>query len=376
MIDATTGQAHEILSDLVRASLVFEREPHRYQLHDLLRTYASELARDDVTTTRQAAERVVDHYLRLAAAADHLLDPVRDSRVRLVECEPAQPAFDDVAQAREWFRREHRVLVGAVDLAVRSGLDHHAWQLAWTLSTFLDRAGHWSDWVAVMTSALHAAERLNHTAGQAVAHRVLGHAQFGQDRIDEAVDHLENALRLFRDIGDEISQAATHNSLGGIRDHQGDRPMALHHAQQAMRLFEAAGDHIGHAHALNSVGWCHAQLGDHDLALVHCGRSQQLLAEYADGFGEAVAWDSIGFIHHCRADHEQALRSYERALALFREAEDQYYETAALTHMGDCHRDLGETGRARAAWQQALAILDRLDHADSEAVRLKLAELG
>jgi tetratricopeptide (TPR) repeat protein len=376
LIDSTTERALEVLSELLAASLVSEREPHRYQLHDLLRTYAIELTHhDDPTAIRLAAGRVVDHYLSRAAAADHLLDPVRDSRVRLVEYEPEQPAFADVTQAWDWLRSEHRVLVGVVEVAVRSGLDGQAWQLAWTLSTFLDRAGHWSDWVTVTTTALHAAERLGHQAGQAVAHRVLGHALFGLDRISEAVEHLETALGLFQAVGDGISEAATHNSLGGICDHVGDRAMALHHAEQAMRLFEAAGDHIGHAHALNSVGWCHAQLGDHDRALVHCGRSQELLAEHADGFGEATAWDSIGYIHHCRGDHRQALESYQRALALFREAEDQYYESSVLTHVGECHRDVGQTEQARSAWQQAVAILDRLDHSDGEAVRDMLASL-
>jgi len=85
------------------------------------------------------------------------------------------------------------------------GLEAHARQLAWSLNTYLDRDGHWQDWATTMTNAVAAADHLGHPAPQAVAHRFLAHALVQQDRLDEAVHHLEDALRLFRDIGDSAN---------------------------------------------------------------------------------------------------------------------------------------------------------------------------
>jgi tetratricopeptide (TPR) repeat protein len=369
---STVDQTRGVLAELARAHLVSEGAGARYAMHDLLRAYSRELAgTEGVDEIRAAALRLADHYLGLAAAADHLLEPLRDRRIRLVESQPTEHGFRDADDARKWFRSERPVLTGLIESIARLGLDRHAWQLAWVSTTFLDREGHWSDWVAALTTALNSAERLDHRAAQAVAHRLLAHAAYGQDRQDEAVVHLRQALRLFRQLGDQISEAATHNSLGGIRDHQGKYRTALKHARQALRLFEMASDHLGHAHALNSVGWCYVQLGRYDLALTYCQQSQQLLARYGDKFGEAAAWDSLGFICHRLGEHDEAIDSFHRALELFRAAQDPFYESTVLIRLGDCCLDMGSVESARSAWKLAADILDRLNRPEAETIRRK-----
>ncbi len=63
---------------LHRVNLVDQCGPDRYRLHDLLWTYARELAERHETERLDAVHRVLDHYLHTAYAADRLLEPVRD----------------------------------------------------------------------------------------------------------------------------------------------------------------------------------------------------------------------------------------------------------------------------------------------------------
>jgi tetratricopeptide (TPR) repeat protein len=376
LADIAIDQTRRGLAELARAHLVSESAEGRYAIHDLLRAYSRELAyAEGEDEIRAAALRVADHYLSLASAADRLIEPLRDERIRLVDCPPAEHGFRDADDARRWFRSERHVLTGLIEILAGLGLDRHAWQLAWASTTFLDREGRWSHWVAALTTALKSAERIDHRAGQAVAHRLLAHAAYGQDRLEEAVVHLRHALRLFRKLGDHVSEAATHNSLGGIRDHQGKHRIALHHAQQALRLFEMASDQLGHAHALNSVGWCYVQLGRYDVALTYCQQSQQLLAGYGDKLGEATAWDSLGFIRHQLGDQNEAIDSFHRALELFRAAQDRFYEGTVLIRLGDCHLDMGNIESARTSWKQAAAILEELNRPEADTIRAKLLGL-
>ena len=56
-------------------------------------------------------------------------------------------------------QRVRAVLLAAVDRAATTGFDTYAWRLVWTLEDFLDRRGHWHDWVTACRAALAAAGR-------------------------------------------------------------------------------------------------------------------------------------------------------------------------------------------------------------------------
>src|SRR5262249_3429654 len=130
-----------LLAELTRANLIVEHTPGRYTFHDLLRAYAHALARTQDTGDLRdtATHRVLDHDLHTAYTADRLLNPARDP----IALTPPQPGTTpehliDYRQALAWFTAEHAVLLAATDHAAATGFDTHTWQLAWTLSNYLD----------------------------------------------------------------------------------------------------------------------------------------------------------------------------------------------------------------------------------------------
>ena len=75
-------------------------------------------------------------------------------------------------------------------------------------------------------------------------------------------------LRLYRRLGDRMGEAWTHRSLGGLASVQGRPAEAIGHAEQALDLYRAIGNEISEAETLNNIGYCHAQLGDYQRARV------------------------------------------------------------------------------------------------------------
>jgi tetratricopeptide (TPR) repeat protein len=364
-------------AELTRASLITEPTPGRYTWHDLLRAYATELAAEDLESERRAAlNRLLDHYTHTAHAAARLLDPARDP-IALVHPQPATTpeGLTDHGQAMAWFTAEYPVLLAAVDHAAATGFDTHTWQLAWTLRTFLDRRGHWHDWVAVQQAAVAAAERLGDPAARARAHLLLAFAHSKLGRYDEARTQLQHALHVTVQAGDLAGQARTHHNFVHLWGRQGRYSEALDHAHHELDLYRATGNRHGHARALNAIGWCHAELGNHRQALVACQEALPLLQEYGDRLGEAATWDSLGYAHHRLGDHAQAITCYQRAIDVYHDIGDRYYQAETLSHLGDTQRAAGNPQPAKTAWQQALAILDELDHPESDQVRAKLATL-
>ena len=372
-------QVQPLLAQLAGANLVIDHSPGRYSLHDLLRAYAADLAyTSDADQQRHTiTRRILDHDLHTAYSADRLLHPTREPIILTPPQAGVRPEhLTDHEQALAWFTAEHAVLLAAVDHAATTGFDAHAWQLAWAVTTFLHRRGHWHDWAAVGRIAVAASERLADRSAQARAHRQLAGAHTRLGHFDDAHIHLQHALALDTQTGDLAGQAHTDWNLSMLSERQAHHSRALEYAQQALRLYRAAGHRQGQADALNAIGWQHAQLGDHQQALTACQLALTLLQELDDRYGQANTWDSLGYARQRLGQHTQAATCYQHAIDLFRGLGDRYWEATTLTRLGDTHQSTGNHQAARDTWRHALTILDQLHHPDAAQVRGKLVVIG
>jgi DNA-binding SARP family transcriptional activator len=369
--------ARSVLAELAGASLLVEPTPGRYGFHDLLRAYSTELVVHlaDPDDRRRAVDRMLDHYLHSADAADQLLNPTRDP----LALRPPEPGTNaeyptGYQQALEWFTVEHPVLVAVIDQAARTEHDTHTWQLASTLTTFLERRRHWPDQVGIQRAAVASAHRLANLPAQALAHRLLARAYIETNRYDEASAELRLALDLDAQAGDETGQAHTHHCLAYLCERRGDCNLALDHTRHALTLYQAAGHRRGEATALNAAGWYHAQLGDHHQALVFCREALRLLRGLGDQFGQGATWDSIGYAHHHLGHYSEAIACYKEAITSHSGLGDRYYEAVTLIHLGDTYATTGDASAAGTVWRQALAILGDLGHPDATQVRARLSD--
>jgi DNA-binding SARP family transcriptional activator len=371
--ESLTGEpgARPLARELTRAHLLTEHRPGRFGFHDLLRAYAA--GQVDDAERKAALHRVLDHYLHTAYAAARLLDPARD----VITPAPPRPGvrpqrLDDYSQAWEWYAAEHQVLLAVIAEAARTGFDIHAWQISWTLSTFLQRGGHWHDWAATQQTGLAAAERLGDRDAQARAHRGLGYAHILLGRNEDARTHLRRSDELYAETGNPAGQAHGCLTLAWVFEKESNYHEALAQAQRALTLYRTAGHRIGEANATAVVGWYHAQLGDHGEALGWCEHALRLHRELGDRDGQANTLYNLGYAHHHLGHHSEAIAYYQQAIDLRRELADRYYEADVLANLGDTHHAAGDLQSARQAWQRSLAILTDLDHPDAESLRNRL----
>jgi DNA-binding SARP family transcriptional activator/tetratricopeptide (TPR) repeat protein len=372
-------EAELLLTELSDVHLVNEHVPGRYAFHDLLRAHAVELARSRFGEAGDgpAVNRLFEHYLHTAHAAGMLIAPYADA----LPLEPApaglllEPLADDL-RALDWLTAEYRVLLAVVDAAVSTGSDRLACLLVSSLERFFDRRGHWHDWAAAQRTALDAARRLSDLGMEAHALRGLARVAGRLGLHEEAGAHLDQALRLFAELGDDVGQATVHRSLAWEAEQRGDLAGALRHDQLALELLRAAGGQAAQASALNAVGWSHAMLGNHRQALSHCSEALSMLEDLGDRVGQAATWDSIAYAQHHLGRHSEALASYRSALAIYRDLGVPAEEAGTLTRIGDTHRAMGDHGAARKAWRSALALLIRLCHPDAGRLRARLDGLS
>ncbi|MFI7131584.1 BTAD domain-containing putative transcriptional regulator [Nonomuraea sp. NPDC050153] len=368
-------RARRLLDELNKAHVLAENAPGRFAFHDLLRAYAAELAhdKDDHDDRRQALRRLFDHYLHTALAADQLLYPNRE------EPQPAAPqhgvtveSLTDAQQASTWFASEHPVLIASVRQAAMSGFVTHTWQLTWALATYLERQGHWHDWINISHTALEITHEHGCRLGQAYSEQSLGYGYTRLHRLDDATSHLQRSLDLFNAVGTPILQGLTLLNLGIVAGRQGKYAEALRHDEQALQRYRIADHRQGLAATLNNIGWHYCQLGDYAKGLIYSQDALALHHELGNRPGAAAAWDTLGHAHHHLGDLQQSTASYQKALDLFVELGDQYHHGEVLLHLGDNHAALNELDAARHAWSQAQALLKELDHPDAEEAVARL----
>ena len=378
---APPARVRPLLTELARLHLIGEDRPGRFAFHDLLRAYADELARatDSAEERRAALLRVSVHYVHTGIAAAQLIDPGRQPPplAPLPDGVEAQPLHDH-AGAIAWLDAEWPILVRTARRCLDVGLCDPAWQLAWTLYSYLERRGHFQENLAVQRIGLDAATATGDAYGDGMYHMHSGlgraHLRFGA--FDDAERHLGAAMAIARRHGNHGRQGSLHGTLTQLNENRGDHEAALRHAREGLRHMELHDHKPGIAALSNAVGWCSAQLGDHEAGLPYCERALALLQAIGDVHGVANTWDSIGFIYHGLGRYDEAIRCFHEALPLLRAAGAAWIEGVTLTHLGDAYAAAGDRDRARHAWTGAVEILDRRGPDAAADVRAKLAALS
>ncbi|WIM94995.1 BTAD domain-containing putative transcriptional regulator [Actinoplanes oblitus] len=371
-------QARRMLAELSGAHMLEEHTPGRFAFHDLLRAYAAEQVEEEESATeRQAAtERLLDHYLHSAHAADRTLYPYRTPII----VGPPGPAatvlaFASPDEALAWFTAEQPVLLNAIAHATGAGFTAYTSLLTWTVTAFLNYQGQFHSWARCLRAALLASRQLGDRAGVAQAHQLLNIACRHLGLIAEADTHAGRALQLYDQLGDGSRQGRLLLDIARGLEHRGEYEQALRRATRALCQFHDAGDRMGKADALSWVGWYYSRLGDHDAAMRHCHDALRLHRE-GNWPGQADTWAILGNAHHHLGHYDEALNSYAQALARWGELGDRYEVAITLQRLGDTQEAAGRLDRARSRWQQARTILEELGHPDAALLQARLDAHG
>ncbi len=268
--------AYLALAELCDEHLLTEYAPGRYVCHDLLRSYAVEeaMTRESEAERHAAVHRVLGHYLRVAGVASGFLCPYHTEVAR----SRARPGvmIEEIggpAQAAEWFENEQYVLLAMIGLATEGGYAPYAWELPWVAGWYFRGKACWQRLAAAQESALAVAARLGDLAGLATARQHLGWLRFLLGDIVSACRHLDEAITLAGQLGDEPLRALAGLSRAYILRAQDRVPEAMVQARQALRLYHAVGDPLGEARALYAIGWHLIQLGDQEQAIQFSNRT-------------------------------------------------------------------------------------------------------
>ncbi|MEU5669489.1 BTAD domain-containing putative transcriptional regulator, partial [Micromonospora sp. NPDC047753] len=368
-----------LLKELTRLHLLTEHLPERYALHDLLRSYAAELAQaSDLAEERQvAARRMHDHYLHSAHPGAVLLQPTWTP----IELEPPMPAnvhvpMPDRVVAAAWFHAEHPVLLRVLRQAAETGFERYACQLAWALAAYLAPRGMFQEQLAAQQAALAAAQRIGDVRAQAQASRMLARALMRLGDQHAAEHHVQRALELYEQLEDLDSLALILRQYTEHCTQYGRLDEALKHSAEALRVSQLIGNRYAEARALNVKGYLHALIGDYQQAVVDCAEALAQQEAIDDRVGQAATLDSLGFAYHRLGDPARAAVCYEQSVQRFQESANRYHEGLTLVRLGEAREAMADPPAAAEAWLRAIRIYDDLGDPAADVVRQLLVRVA
>jgi len=142
-------------------------------------------------------------------------------------------------------------------------------------------------------------------------------------RLDAALNSLQNAHNLCREIGDQAGEGTTLNNISQIFKARGDYETALKYLEQSLKIFREIGNKSGEGTTLNNISQIYDTRGDYETALKYLGQSLKIRQEIGNKNGEGATLNNIGQIYNARGDYETALKYLEQSLKICQEIGDK-----------------------------------------------------
>jgi len=384
LLDQSVREAEDLVERLVDVQLIEAIGEDttgctRYRLHDLLRIFAAERAKDDEpqTSGRAALENLLSTWLALAEKADAELKKW-DVPLAPRQQSTADPGVldnhlvDSLMRAPlDWFETERENLVSAVQLAYDAGFWGLTWRLAGSLAGYLRQRAHWADWCHAYDLAIQAASRAGDRSAEAYALLGLGDAYWDQGRSDAAADRFERCLAAFRELDDRRGEAIALLKLGRLSATEGRIDRALMQFDRSLELFREIDDRAGHAHTLLDRAEAYRYACRVNAAMASFDQCLHEFRELGDLHGAARTLFGLGDLHRYAGRFNEAMDTLNQCLNAFRGLGDQRGAAVAMCSIAVVYQRQGRFDDAIEYLDQSLQVFCTLGYHSCEAQTLR-----
>jgi len=173
--------------------------------------------------------------------------------------------------------------------------------------------------------------------------------------------YLQESLRLFRELEDQMGEAWALNHLGQTLNLSGQQEQAVPVFEASLQLFRALGDNWHSAWVLINLGDVSLQRGETDRALQFFSEARDLFNVLNHKRGKAHAIDRLGRLAILRRDSNQATTLYSESLRLFREIGELDGCALALQNLGRLASESGQKNQAIGYLIDSLRLFGNLN---------------
>jgi len=197
---------------------------------------------------------------------------------------------------------------------------------------------------------------------KAEAYRLLeqGNQQAIISQFREALQSWEQALTIYREIGDRKGEAASLGNLGNAYNSLGQFHRAIAFHEQSLEIEREIGSRQGEANSLGNLGNAYYSLGQYHRAIAFHEQSLEIEREIGSRQGEANSLDSLGNAYYSLGQYHRAIEFHQQSLDISREIEYRVGESNSLNNLGNTFLETHQLAEAETALRASIAIDETL----------------
>jgi len=197
------------------------------------------------------------------------------------------------------------------------------------------------------------------TADLALSARALTWLGIGAYRSGEmliARDHLDQALALFRRLGDGLKAARVRNNLGLIHKNLCEWDAAIAHFRACLDVYEQGGHLADSAYPLMNLGVVQQKMGEWDAAAQTYRRCEEVLLRLGEDLRLARTSIGLGNLARLQRRFAEAESHLKAALERARRLGASREEVLAVEFLGELEFDRGHPEQALERYDEGLAL--------------------
>jgi tetratricopeptide (TPR) repeat protein/predicted Ser/Thr protein kinase len=187
----------------------------------------------------------------------------------------------------------------------------------------------------------------------------MGRLAIKNDNAQGALDPLNRALSLSVQLDNQEQKAATLHALA-VAYRMLDRPQdGLRDDEDALTIWRSIGQKRGIASSLNEIARTQVLLGKNKEALANFQEALQVRRDIGDKHGLGDTLMDLGNFQDDHGNHDQALEMYKEALQIERDIGNENQQAGCLNNIAGVYFAKGQYEDARTYYLQALQLREK-----------------
>ncbi len=187
----------------------------------------------------------------------------------------------------------------------------------------------------------------------------MGRLAIKNDNAQGALDPLNRALSLSVQLNNQEQKAATLHALA-VAYRMLDRPQdGLRDDEDALTIWRSIGQKRGIASSLNEIARTQVLLGKNKEALANFQEALQIRRDIGDKHGLGDTLMDLGNFQDDHGNHDQALEMYKEALQIERDIGNENQQAGCLNNIAGVYFAKGQYEDARTYYLQALQLREK-----------------
>ncbi len=211
----------------------------------------------------------------------------------------------------------------------------------------------------VLKELMTQAREKNDLLTEGICLQQIGQVFYHHSNYTQAVDHLLQAEKIFRETNEAERLAKNLNFLGRLYYSNKQPELAARQFDEALRINKQLGNKKGVAFTYGNIGHLYEKKLMYDSAFLFQQKALQLYRNENDSMGMAKIFENMGSIFEDWSRFDSARICFENALQINQRHNDEIAQIEILNNLGDVNRKTGRYAEGLIYTKQALALAQK-----------------